>query len=53
LTFLVGTQRAVGAGALGGVAGGALVGKAAFGVFGWLEVLDFDLFFGFLPFLHA
>ena len=25
----------------------------AFGVFFWLEVLDFDLFFGFLPFLHG
>jgi len=24
---------------------------AAFGVFGWLEVMDFDLFFGFLLFL--
>ena len=25
----------------------------AFGVFFWLEVLDFDLFFGFLRFLHV
>jgi hypothetical protein len=28
-------------------------GIAALGVFLWLEVLDFDLFFGFLRFLHV
>jgi hypothetical protein len=44
---------AAGTVAAGTVEAGTASPHAAFGVFFWLEVLDFDLFFGFLPFLHG
>jgi hypothetical protein len=34
-----------------GIPAGGVMALAAFSVFGWLEVMDFDLFFGFLFFL--
>jgi hypothetical protein len=45
---------AAGSMAAGSMAAGIMpAGIAALGVFLWLEVLDFDLFFGFLRFLHV
>jgi hypothetical protein len=32
---------------------GIFASAAALGVFGWLEVMNFDRFFGFLLFLHC
>jgi hypothetical protein len=53
-SLLAVTDGAVATGnmAAGVMAAGAGQLKAAFGVFFWFEVLDFDRFFGFLPFLH-
>jgi hypothetical protein len=56
--ILAGTQRAVGTVLNGTVLNGTVLngtvlnGTAAFGVFLWLEVLDFDRFFCFILFLH-
>ena len=43
---------AAGVTAAGVMAAGIILSHAALGVFFWLEVLDFDRFFCFIPFLH-